>query len=86
MIFLDQNKPEQREKAHQIAPFLFKSLTFVLGKNIQETLEFAKANLSSDSIFKSDYFGIVDGYTLRPVTDWKDSNDIVGCMPCIAAL
>ncbi|MCE5175636.1 MAG: pantoate--beta-alanine ligase [Bacteroidales bacterium] len=72
--------PEQREKAPQIAQFLFKSLAFVPEKSIQETLEFVKTNLSSDSIFKLDYFEIVDGYTLQPVSDWKDSNDIVGCV------
>jgi len=37
--------PEQREKALQIVPFLFKSLTFVPGKSIQETFGFVKANL-----------------------------------------
>ena len=72
--------PEQREKAPQIAQFLFKSLAFVPEKSIQETLEFVKTNLSSDSIFKLDYFEIVDGYTLQPVSDWKDSNYIVGCV------
>ncbi|MEA4841161.1 MAG: pantoate--beta-alanine ligase [Bacteroidales bacterium] len=72
--------PEQREKAPQIAQFLFKSLAFVPEKSIQETLKFVKTNLSSDSIFKLDYFEIVDGYTLQPVSDWKDSNYIVGCV------
>lgn len=72
--------PEQREKAPQIAQFLFKSTTFASDKSIQETLEFVKNGLSSDSIFKLDYFEIVDGYTLQPVADWKDSNYIVGCI------
>ena len=71
---------EQREKAPQIAQFLFKSLTFAFDKNIQETLEFVKNGLSLDSTFKLDYFEIVDGYTLQPVADWKDSNYIVGCI------
>jgi pantoate--beta-alanine ligase len=72
--------PEQREKAPQIAQILFKSLTFASDKSIQETLEFVKTGLSRESIFKLDYFEIVDGNTLQPVTDWKDSNYIVGCI------
>jgi len=72
--------PEQREKAPQIAQLLFESLPFVSEKSIQETLEFIKTNLSSDPIFKLDYFEIVDGNTLQPVTDWKESNYIVGCI------
>jgi len=72
--------PEQREKAPQIAQFLFKSLTFAPDKSIQETIDFVKNGLSADSTFKLDYFDIVDGYTLQPVANWKDSNYIVGCI------
>jgi pantoate--beta-alanine ligase len=71
---------EEREKAPQIAHFLFKSLTFVPNKSIQETLEFVKTSLSSDPTFRLEYFEIVDGYTLQPVADWKDSEYIVGCI------
>lgn len=71
---------KEREKAPEIAQYLFKSLNFVSDKSVQETLEYIKTSLSLDSIFKLDYFEIVDGNTLQPVSDWKDSNYIVGCI------
>lgn len=71
---------EEREKAPLLAELLFKSRTFVTEKSIQETLEFVKTNLSKDSVFKLEYFEIVDGNTLQPVTNWNDSGYLVGCL------
>jgi len=71
---------KEREKAPQIAQYLSKSLNFVSNKSVQEALEYIKTSFSLDSIFKLDYFEIVDGNTLQPVADWKDSNYIVGCI------
>jgi pantoate--beta-alanine ligase len=70
----------EREKAPQIAQYLFKSRTFVPEKNIQETLEYVKSGLLSDPVFRLDYFGIVDGDSLQPVKNWDDSTYIVGCI------
>jgi pantoate--beta-alanine ligase len=72
--------PEEREKAPKIAQYLSKSLNFGLRNSVQETLEFVTIGLSTDPTFKLDYFEIVDGYTLQPIADWKDSNYIVGCI------
>jgi len=71
---------EEREKAPQIAQYLFKSRTFAPNKSIQETIDFVKTGLSSDSVFKMEYFEIVDGDTLQPVSDWNKSDYIVGCI------
>jgi len=71
---------KEREKAPQISQYLSKSLNFVSNKSVQEALEYIKTSFSLDSIFKLDYFEIVDGNTLQPVADWKDSNYIVGCI------
>ena len=71
---------KEREKAPEIAQYLSKSLNFVSNKSVEETLEYIKTSFSLDSIFKLDYFEIVDGHTLQPVADWKDSNYIVGCI------
>jgi len=71
---------KEREKAPEIAQYLSKSLNFVSNKSVQETLEYIKTSFSLDSVFKLDYFEIVDGNTLQPVADWKDSNYIVGCI------
>jgi pantoate--beta-alanine ligase len=29
---------------------------------------------------KTEYFQIVDGHTLQPVTDWNQADSIVGCI------
>lgn len=71
---------DQREKAPKIAEYLFKSLTFASENSVQETLDFVKTGLSTEAIFQMDYFDIVDGNTLQPIADWKDSTYIVGCV------
>jgi len=71
---------EEREKAPKIAQLLFKSRTFVPEKSISETLEFVRNGLLSDTIFRLDYFEIVDGNTLQAVKDWNESDYIVGCI------
>jgi pantoate--beta-alanine ligase len=71
---------QEREKAPKIAQLLYNSRTFVPEKSIKETLEFVKTGLSSDAIFRLDYFEIVDGNTLQTVKGWDESDYIVGCV------
>lgn len=71
---------EEREKAPLIAEYLSKSCTFVNEKSIQDTIDFVVKGLSAYPVFRLDYFEIVDGITLQAVTDWKDSDYIVGCI------
>jgi pantoate--beta-alanine ligase len=72
--------PAQREKAPLIAQILSKSLTFAGKKSIPETIEFVTGSLSAFPVFKLDYFEIVDGSDLQPVSDWEQSDYIVGCI------
>lgn len=71
---------QEREKAPKIAQLLYNSRTFAPEKSISETLEFVKTGLLTDSIFRLDYFEIVDGNTLQAVKDWEESEYIVGCL------
>jgi pantoate--beta-alanine ligase len=71
---------QEREKAPKIAQLLNISRTFAPEKSINETLEFVKAGLLSDTIFRLDYFEIVDGNTLQIVENWDESDYIVGCI------
>lgn len=71
---------EEREKAPRIAELLAKSITFASAKSIRETVSFVTEGLASDSVFRLDYFEIVDGNTLQPVENWEDSEFIVGCV------
>lgn len=70
----------EREKAAKIAEFLSKSLTFAKEKTVRETIEFVINGLSSDPVFKMEYFEIVDGDSLQPVKTWDSSDYIVGCI------
>ena len=71
---------DEREKAPLIAELLSKSTTFVSVKNIRETISFVCEGLATDPTFRLEYFEIVDGDTLQPVENWKDSSHIVGCI------
>jgi pantoate--beta-alanine ligase len=72
--------PQEREKAPKISEYLFKSRTFAADKSIQETIDYVCSNLTSDPVFKLEYFELVDGNTLQTVHDWNESDYIVGCM------
>lgn len=71
---------EEREKAPTIAELLVKSTTFVGVKSIQDTLSYVREGLASDPTFRLEYYDIVDGDTLQTVTNWEDSDYIVGCI------
>jgi len=71
---------EEREKAPRIAELLVKSTTFVNVNSIQDTISYVREGLASDPTFRLEYFDIVDGETLQSVTNWVDSDYIVGCI------
>lgn len=71
---------EEREKAPKIAELLVKSTTFTGVKSIQDALSYVREGLASDPTFRLEYFDIVDGDTLQPVTNWEESSYIVGCI------
>lgn len=72
---------EQRIKAAQISKVLKESTTKeAAGLSIAETIAWVSEQFRNDSEFKMDYYEIVDGTSLQPVSDWNDSNDIVGCI------
>lgn len=70
----------ERKKAPLIAKYLSKSRTFVNEKSIQETIDYITDSFAGDPTFRLEYYEIVDGNTLQPVKDWKDSEYIVGCI------
>ncbi|HEY5570887.1 MAG TPA: pantoate--beta-alanine ligase [Bacteroidales bacterium] len=71
---------EERKKATKISQTLFKSTTFVPEKSVEEIKAFVKESLSSDPVFRMEYFEIVDGDTLQSVKSWNDASYIVGCI------
>lgn len=71
---------EERKKATKISQALFKSTTFVSNKSVEEIKAFVNESLSSDPVFRMEYFEIVDGDTLQSVKGWDDASYIVGCI------
>ncbi|MCL1943022.1 MAG: pantoate--beta-alanine ligase [Candidatus Azobacteroides sp.] len=70
----------QRQIAVKISQALNKSRNFAAEKPISEIIDRVTNEINSEPMLKVEYFDIVDGNTLMPVTDWNDSDYIVGCI------
>lgn len=70
----------QRVKAAKISRVLKESVNFVGVKSVKETIEWVEEQFKDDSEFRMDYYSIVDGDSLQDISDWGDSNYIVGCI------
>ena len=71
---------EQRKKAALIAQVLTKSTTFAHEKTVAETIDWVIRQFDGDDTFRMDYYEIVDGDSLQPISSWDDSQFIVGCI------
>ncbi|MCD7972755.1 MAG: pantoate--beta-alanine ligase [Candidatus Azobacteroides sp.] len=70
----------ERQIATKIAQTLFKSCTFASLKKIPEVTEWVIKEINSEPLLKVEYFEIVDGNTLQPVSDWEEAEYAVGCI------
>ena len=68
----------------EIAPNIFKALKVSIEDskkhNINETHDYVVEKINSVNGLEVEYFEIVDGNTLQRVSDWNDSEYIVGCI------
>lgn len=68
----------------EIAPNIFKALKESIEcskkHNINETHDYVVEKINSVNNLEVEYFEIVDGNTLQKVSDWNDSDYIVGCI------
>lgn len=71
---------EQREQALNISKALFDSLEYATDHTLTETQRFVENAIAEADGLEMEYFEIVDGLTLQPVTGWEDSTFIVGCI------
>ncbi len=71
---------EQRKKAALIAQVLTKSTTFAQANTVAQTIQWVNEQFLHDEEFKMDYYEIVDGNTLQPISNWNDSDFVVGCI------
>lgn len=71
---------QERNLAVNISRILFVSLEYAKNHTIVETQDFVVNTLNSLDGLEVEYFQIVDGYTLQPVTSWDSTSYIVGCI------
>lgn len=70
----------QRKKAVTISKVLFESRNFAPSKSIAELTNWVVDNINKESELRVEYFEIVDGNTLQAVSDWNQTDYIVGCI------
>ena len=70
---------EQRHFAPVIARTLKESLTFAPSKSIRETEDYVIKTLNNTPCLRVEYYEIVDGHTLQPLKEWKDTDSPTGC-------
>lgn len=71
---------QQRQIAAKIAQSLFKSTTFVPSKTVDEVKNEVITEINAEPLLDVEYFEIVNGDTLMPITDWNEADYIVGCI------
>ena len=71
---------EQRTQALQISKTLFASVEYAKAHTLTETKTFVEKAIEEAEGLTIEYFEIVDGDTLQAVSEWNDSNYIVGCI------
>lgn len=71
---------DEREIAPNIFKTLKESIEYSKKHNISETHDYVVEKINSVNGLEVEYFEIVDGNTLQRVSDWNDSDYIVGCI------
>lgn len=71
---------EQRNQAVQISQTLFKAVDVAKQGSVAEVKSFVEDTVNSVPLLEVEYFEIVDGYSMQPVSSWNDANWIVGCI------
>ena len=71
---------DEREIAPNIFKALKESIEYSKKHNISETHDYVVEKINSVNNLEVEYFEIVDGNTLQKVSDWNDSEYIVGCI------
>ena len=72
--------PEQRTEALQISKTLFASREYARTHTVADTIRFVKAAIDAAPGLRLEYFELVDGNTLQPIAEWKDTSYPVGCI------
>ena len=71
---------EQRHTALAISQSLFASVTYAKGHTLEETKQMVEEAIAATEGLELEYYEIVNGNTLQPVTAWDDTDYVVGCI------
>lgn len=71
---------EQRHTALAISQSLFSSVKYAKEHTLIETKQMVEAAIAATEGLELEYYEIVDGNTLQPVSAWTDTDYIVGCI------
>lgn len=72
--------PEQRQFAPSIAHTLKESLTFAKSKRVHDVINWVIKTLNKTPHMRVEYYEIIDGNTLQPINEWRETNIPVGCI------
>lgn len=71
---------DERRQAAAISQTLFRALELASESTVDEVKVFVSGSISSYHLLKPEYFEIVDGASLMPVSSWHSSGGVVGCL------
>ena len=71
---------EERERALTISRALFTSLEHAKENTLAATKAFVEEIINSTPGLELEYYQIVDGNTLQEISEWDDSDYVVGCI------
>ena len=72
--------PENRAVAPCIYRLLSESLDFAQSHSVEETIAFVTGGINAHDAMEVEYYQIVDGITMQPITEWADTGYAVGCI------
>ena len=71
---------DERKIAPNIYKALKESIDYAKKNSVKDTHDKVVADINAVDGLEVEYFEIVDGNTLQAVSDWKDSDYVVGCI------
>ncbi len=71
---------DERKRALILSRSLFQAQKMRPGKTPEEVIQYVKNEIESQPGVVLEYFEIVDGTTLMPVSSWNSNSDILGCI------
>ena len=71
---------EERTTAAHIYATLQASKEFAKNHTVAETHDYVVSTLNAIAGLEVEYYQIVNGITLQPISDWQETADVVGCI------